>query len=111
MEIRFGWATDYGKQKFDVSVDETDLMRLLNDAGIPPAHHNLVNEGECFKLLEATARAFALTEAVRYADSMEKPNVAARAAEALGERKVLVAQLRTRLNIPAEEPAGEPARA
>lgn len=111
MEIRFGWATQYGAQKFDVSLDETDLARLLNDAGITPSYIKQVNEGECFRILEASARAFGLTEAVRYATAEERPNIAARAAEALGERKVLIAQLRTRLNIAVEEPARESASA
>ena len=33
MEIKRGWATDYGKNRFDVSADETDLLRILAENG------------------------------------------------------------------------------
>lgn len=33
MEIGRGWATDYGKNRFDVRADETDLLRVLAEAG------------------------------------------------------------------------------
>jgi len=38
MMIRRGWSQEYGKQKFDVEVDETDLHRELAEHG---AHNPL----------------------------------------------------------------------
>ena len=36
MQVKVGFNTDYGKDKFDVGLDETDLARILADAGISP---------------------------------------------------------------------------
>jgi hypothetical protein len=36
MLVKLGFNTDYGMDKFDVGLDETDLARILADAGIPP---------------------------------------------------------------------------
>jgi hypothetical protein len=33
MRINRGWAVDYGKKRFDVTVEEVDLLRLLADHG------------------------------------------------------------------------------
>jgi len=38
MMIRAGWTIPpYGRQKFDIEVDETDLARLVREAGAPDA--------------------------------------------------------------------------
>jgi hypothetical protein len=34
MEIRIGWATDYGKNKWDIAVQETDILRMLFERGV-----------------------------------------------------------------------------
>jgi hypothetical protein len=36
MEVRSGWNTDYGKEKFDVTIEECDLLRLASEHNIPP---------------------------------------------------------------------------
>jgi hypothetical protein len=33
MKIKRGWSLDYGKFRFDVEVDETDLLRILAELG------------------------------------------------------------------------------
>lgn len=113
MEIRFGWATAYGANKFDVSMDETDLLRLFTEIGLTASQHKLVLENECFVILETTARSYGHMEAMRYADTADaRDNYRALAAAAIAERKVCVAQIRQRLNIPVqEEPAGDSAPA
>jgi hypothetical protein len=33
MKIKRGWSTDYGKHRFDVEVEEADLLRILAELG------------------------------------------------------------------------------
>jgi hypothetical protein len=66
VEIRVGWATEFGREKFDVSMDEADLRRVLNNAGIDPEAAVLMSSSEVFDLLEREARMFADFESVRY---------------------------------------------
>jgi hypothetical protein len=54
--VKVGFNTDYGKDKFDVGLDETDLARILAEAGIPP--DALLTELEAFQVLHATAERF-----------------------------------------------------
>lgn len=35
MEVRSGWNSEYARKKYDVSLDEGDLSRILDAAGIP----------------------------------------------------------------------------
>jgi hypothetical protein len=37
MLLRNGWNTSMGRQKFDVEVSETDLVRILHEAGVEDA--------------------------------------------------------------------------
>jgi hypothetical protein len=53
MIVKVGFNTDFGKDKFDVGLDETDLARILTEAGIPP--DALLTEIEAFQVLHATA--------------------------------------------------------
>jgi hypothetical protein len=110
MEIRVGWATEYGAQKFDVSVGDTDLDQLLVDIGLGPSYLSQLNVGMRFQLLETTARIFALTESLRYiTDQAAKASQTALAAAAIEERKALIARFKA--SVGAEEQANEPATA
>jgi hypothetical protein len=33
MRIKRGWSTDFGKNRFDAEAEETDLLRVLAEAG------------------------------------------------------------------------------
>jgi hypothetical protein len=56
MMVKVGFNTDYGKDKFDVGLDETDLARLLAEAGIPPDAQ--LTALEAFQVLHAEAERF-----------------------------------------------------
>lgn len=61
MEVRIGWATEFGRDKFDVSVDEVDLRRILADSR-DPAFPDLDDalaaliSGEAFYILKLHAQ-------------------------------------------------------
>lgn len=60
MQVREGWSTSYGEQRFDVTVEESagDLAALLAENGIDPdlvcqlklAEKFLIMEAECQRL-------------------------------------------------------------
>jgi hypothetical protein len=56
MMIKVGFNTDFGKDKFDVGLDEVDLARILAEAGIPPDAP--LTELEAFQILHATGERF-----------------------------------------------------
>ncbi len=60
-----GWNTEMGRTKFDVTVDEGDLNRLLVEEGID--HAAMLTIGEAFKLLEGEARRCSIFASVEYA--------------------------------------------
>lgn len=66
MEVRVGWNTEMGRTKFDVTVDETDLKRLLLEEGID-ADPAALTTAEAFKLLEGEARRYSIFASVEYA--------------------------------------------
>jgi hypothetical protein len=110
MEIRHGWATEYGKDKFDVSVDETDLERLCNEYGIAPAFQSQLTSEMVFTLLDTLARYLSLREAVRMTgdDAGAKHAAVTRAQQGKNVHLEVVRRVKAALGI--EEPAGEPAR-
>jgi hypothetical protein len=60
MEIKDGWATDWGKVRFDVLVEETDLLRMLAARGVedPAACAARMTTGDVFGIMSAEAAAF-----------------------------------------------------
>lgn len=36
MRVKVGWNTEFGRDKFDIFLDEDDLHRLLHDNGFDP---------------------------------------------------------------------------
>jgi hypothetical protein len=79
MEIRVGWATEYGRSKFDVSVDETDLARLCREHGISSSFAEKIVPAEAFQLLLTQANWFSEAEAWRITPDTS-PDKASRAA-------------------------------
>ncbi len=55
-----------GRTKFDVTVDEVDLRRLLTEEGID-ADPSALTVAEAFKLLEGEARRYSVFASVEYA--------------------------------------------
>lgn len=60
MEIKRGWATDFGKIRFDVQVDETDLKRMLTAHGCttPEETAATMDTYAVFRILDAEAQAY-----------------------------------------------------
>ena len=66
MEVRAGWATDYGHIKYDVSTDEHDLARILTEAGVSATFQAKVTAEEAWAVLDAEARWLAEHAKARY---------------------------------------------
>lgn len=60
MEIKRGWAADYGKVRFDVLVEEVDLLRMLAVRGVedPVALAARMTTGDVEQIMDAEAEAF-----------------------------------------------------
>jgi hypothetical protein len=61
MKVKRGWATDFGKIRFDVEVDETDLLRMLTEHGAadPRAVAARMDTFDVFRIMDAEAEAWA----------------------------------------------------
>lgn len=114
MEVRAGWATQYGERKYDVSTSEVDLIRMLLAAEISPAYHAKVPAETVWALLDVEARWLAEHALARYLKSTDNED-AATAAEArvkgcARERSALIAKLKEGLGLVKEQsepPSGE----
>lgn len=104
MEIRVGWATDFGREKFDVSMDETDLARILQepDVGIGIEHLTELTSGEVFALLEITAKWYAVHEQ-RRVPGTDPVGRGAEIAMLAAERAEIVKSVKHRLGL---DPSG-----
>jgi hypothetical protein len=71
MEVHQGIATDYGQDKFDVSLDEADLVRMCNEYGIVPDPPNLTTL-QAWLLLTLEAERFVLVQSPKYGRDMAK---------------------------------------
>jgi len=60
MFVKTGWNTDFGKQKFDIGMDETDLARILTEAGISPDAQ--LTSRETFQILRMEAERFSTVQ-------------------------------------------------
>jgi hypothetical protein len=60
MKIKRGWATDFGKVRFDVEVDEYDLRRMLAARGIedPEALSATMRTADVEAIMDAEAMTF-----------------------------------------------------
>jgi len=94
MLVKTGWQNDFGKQKFDVELNEIDLARILADAGIPP--DAALTSLEAFRLM--------LTEAERFSESvraarLRDADAAEIAVKALAARNDLLGKVKARLGL------------
>ncbi len=100
MIIKTGWQNDFGKQKFDIELNEIDLARILTDAGIPPDAS--LTSLEVFQLL--------LLEADRFSEGVRAARLQDSAAEALAAKSVAarnarLGKIKTRLGIDQRDAA------
>jgi hypothetical protein len=94
MIVKTGWQNDFGKQKFDVELNEIDLARLITDAGIAP--DAALTSLEAFRLLMLEAEYF--SESVRAA-RLQDEEAAARAGKARDGRNDLLGKVKARLGV------------
>jgi hypothetical protein len=94
MIIKTGWQNDFGKQKFDVELNETDLARILAEAGISPDAG--LTSLEAFRLLLLEAEYF--SESVR-ASRLQDADAAGIAGKARDSRKDLLGKIKARLGV------------
>jgi hypothetical protein len=60
MEVKDGWATDFGKVRFDVLIQEVDVARMLSARGAedPAGILAQMSTGDVFEIMSAEAKAF-----------------------------------------------------
>jgi hypothetical protein len=94
MIVKTGWQNDFGKQKFDVELNEIDLARIITDVGIAPDAR--LTSLEAFRLLLLEAEYFSETvRAVRLHD--EAAGITA--AKALAGRDAVLGKVKARLGV------------
>jgi hypothetical protein len=65
MEVRDGWSTQYGSQKYDVTVQEQDLHLIFSEYGIPAEYIEKLTVSEKWAIMTRYAHMFAVTESIR----------------------------------------------
>jgi hypothetical protein len=63
MQVKLGFNTDFGRDKFDVGLDEADLARILTDNGIPPDAP--VSSAQAFEILRLTGEQLCVRQRAR----------------------------------------------
>lgn len=58
MEVVQGWHFDHGRHRSSIALDETDLARILTNAGIPLARLKDMPEATAYQLLSAESTVF-----------------------------------------------------
>jgi hypothetical protein len=94
MLIKTGWQNDYGKQKFDIELNEIDLGRILAEHDIPPDAS--LTSAEVFRLLMLEAEYF--SENVRGA-RLADAEARAVAGNARASRDALLGKIKVRLGL------------
>lgn len=92
MQVRAGWNTEYGRDKFDVTMEEADLHRVLIEYGIPVEVANTFPATIVFKIMWVEAEIFSQATLARKADSKAlREAAAAEVASRKAERDRLLA--------------------
>lgn len=94
MIVKMGFNTDFGRDKFDVGLDETDLARILAEEGIPPDVQ--LTAAEAFTILVAEAERFSETVRARITKDDSASDRASQASVQLHER---LAKVKARLGV------------
>lgn len=60
MRIKRGWSTDYGQNRFDAEAEETDLLRVLTEAGFedPEAVAACMKASDVMRVLDAEVMSY-----------------------------------------------------
>jgi hypothetical protein len=103
MQVRTGWNTEMGRKKFDVTLEESDLGRMLLDNGIPTAWQGKLKPAEVFQLMYLEADRFAKVVLADYfgrvSDDEGKRKALAEADASQKTRDSIFAQIKTRLGL------------
>ena len=70
MHVTQGISTEYSKEKFAILLDETDLIRLMNEYGIEQEPEKLTTV-QAMLLLTTEAERFVLVQAPKYGKPVE----------------------------------------
>lgn len=71
MEVKVGLAAEYGQRRFDVSLDETDLARLMFQHEIAVQDGGHLPEEVVFQLLLLEAERYKLIQSPKFGESTE----------------------------------------
>ncbi len=103
MEVRSGWNTEMGRKKFDVTIQEPDLWRMLAANGIPPDRASDLTSGEAFQVMwleaEIVAKATLVIHLEGQDDLRAAENVKQENKELRQKRADAFAALRSRLGL------------
>lgn len=72
MEVRSGWNSEFARKKYDVTLDEADLSRILDDAGIPLEAQPKLSIAQAHALLYFSAEILARTTLKLFDPSMKE---------------------------------------
>lgn len=95
MEFKLGWSAEINGSwvKMDVSVDETDLLRIVTDHGLDSSALERLRPTEAFTLLESLGEKLVLVHQIHTApenfktpDNLEKLNKYKQAEESIIEK-------------------------
>jgi hypothetical protein len=114
MHIENGWASEYARRKFGISVDETDAFRLVREAGLDPAVVTpQLTEDQMFNLLSLEAEYRTLRSLWTYlasqnpdgqAREQQDPAAWARAKQLQDNRVQMLAQIYEAYSAPSQVP-------
>lgn len=93
MKVRSGWNSEYARKKFDVELDEADLIRILIDNDIAPAEAAALPVNDAFVVLYTSAEITAKAALVEFDPSM-KQQLSEEIAELRGKRARVLGKIR-----------------
>jgi hypothetical protein len=101
MIVRSGWSSEYAKKKYDVELDEGDLLRILTEAGLPGIARGTLTLGEVHAILWCTAEILARQTLVSYDPSL-KQQLTKEARDLRDKRTAVLEVVKARWNVPAD---------
>jgi hypothetical protein len=91
MEIKRGWATDFGKVRFDVLIEEVDLLRMLAERGAADPVKTVADmpTRHVYLIMDAEAQAFVYHSLAKQEPAQGEQHMA-KAAEYRAQRDALL---------------------
>jgi hypothetical protein len=109
MEVRQGWNTAMGRNKFDVTIEEADIARIFIEHDLPPERSSEVPAKLVFQVMEHTASLYAGAVHVRFYTAEGQHDQAQACvreiAEVKAKRDSILAEIRGVLGLAAVEAA------